>query len=820
MKWLDRNMPIKYSISNVAHSSSGLIQMHGTNSHALVPVGAVSSFEERFNNNWTTNIVTYRTSADIAADIAAAEQRVNNILNGYTTTTDLASYVDNNIGASVVQTLGSYVTRNGDAASMYSLNVIAGDIAAGFEIGALSDSASQTSYFKIMADAFAVYGQAYVNGIPEVDANGDPVYSSPLDAFGNPIPTFSITKVGSEYQSTFNGKVVFENLLNQNGTTVIDGGRIKTEFIDIGQPPGQSGSVAKHIGEYPDGASASMYPGTINDGDSYYNTTDGNIYIWNDVAWVSTAGKGIVAGFAFKQQALQPATPSGGSFNSLLPDPLDGWSDGVPADDGSGNPLWYINKWFTSNGSLPQTPSPLWAVPRIMSDKSDTNWQWNTSASQPGLPGPNGTDFGWTNSSANAVWTAISIRKVDGNWVDWTVARIKGEDGTNGSAGERGTVTTSVDYQITTQSQANGIIASVTGGAAPKNGDTIWHTSVASGTRKAFFSTSWALNTVLHVHGDAIVAGTLHAEDIIAGGTITGAKIQGAAAFFDDSQGGFGGGYALAAKSDISLFILLDGTTNFTVMAVSTLHASISVGLDVSGGKIDATWGIITRGLDHGIRASTQNVNNQWGVLTYDKTYSQEGYFPFTGSHFCFIDEASTIGDICISTDAYSNGVSQAYPYCSIAVKSKDKRVVGIISTQNQELYDFMLDLDTFAYEHYDIATKQKIRTMLTNENEQMFQKLNLNYEIGSINSVGEGMVNVCSIGGDIESGDYITSSIVKGKGMKQDDDILHNYTVAKALSDTIWSSETVGDNGCYLSSGSDGVQYKTKMVACTYHCG
>ena len=49
------------------------------------------------------------------------------------------------------------------------------------------------------------------------------------------------------------------------------------------------------------------------------------------------------------------------------------------------------------------------------------------------------------------------------------------------------------------------------------------------------------------------------------------------------------------------------------------------------------------------------------------------------------------------------------------------------------------------------------------------------------VNSVGEGAIWVCNSNGNIENGDYITSSDHLGYGEKQDDDLLHNYTVAKA---------------------------------------
>ena len=47
------------------------------------------------------------------------------------------------------------------------------------------------------------------------------------------------------------------------------------------------------------------------------------------------------------------------------------------------------------------------------------------------------------------------------------------------------------------------------------------------------------------------------------------------------------------------------------------------------------------------------------------------------------------------------------------------------------------------------------------------------------VNSVREGGIWVCNF--KVDNGDYITSSDYLGFGEKQDDDLLHNYTVAKA---------------------------------------
>jgi hypothetical protein len=73
------------------------------------------------------------------------------------------------------------------------------------------------------------------------------------------------------------------------------------------------------------------------------------------------------------------------------------------------------------------------------------------------------------------------------------------------------------------------------------------------------------------------------------------------------------------------------------------------------------------------------------------------------------------------------------------------------------------------------------------------------------ISAVGDGYVLVNNQNGDIEIGDYITTASGSGGyGCKQSDDLLHNYTVAKATDGVTWSNEST----------------TYKLLACTYHCG
>ena len=71
-----------------------------------------------------------------------------------------------------------------------------------------------------------------------------------------------------------------------------------------------------------------------------------------------------------------------------------------------------------------------------------------------------------------------------------------------------------------------------------------------------------------------------------------------------------------------------------------------------------------------------------------------------------------------------------------------------------------------------------------------------------SIYTGGDGQILVTTEGGNIEAGDYLTTSNREGQAMKQDDDLLHGYTVAKALESVDWEKE-----------GKE-----SKLIACTYH--
>ena len=83
------------------------------------------------------------------------------------------------------------------------------------------------------------------------------------------------------------------------------------------------------------------------------------------------------------------------------------------------------------------------------------------------------------------------------------------------------------------------------------------------------------------------------------------------------------------------------------------------------------------------------------------------------------------------------------------------------------------------------------------------------------VNSVGEGGICVSNTNGNIENGDYIQSSDLLGYGEKQDDDLLYNYTVAKATMDCNFELDSQYYQCNQIENG-----VRVAFIACSYHCG
>jgi hypothetical protein len=139
-----------------------------------------------------------------------------------------------------------------------------------------------------------------------------------------------------------------------------------------------------------------------------------------------------------------------------------------------------------------------------------------------------------------------------------------------------------------------------------------------------------------------------------------------------------------------------------------------------------------------------------------------QSHLNFTGQHRTLISQVPLTQYenyegmiVSADTDTYYNDnitINEALPIVSISKKIKDKSCFGVVSLKE--------DPNNYEYTAYIPREDGDIRIR--------------------VNSIGEGGIWVSNMNGNLESGDYITTSSIPGYGMKQDSEFLANYTVAK----------------------------------------
>ena len=117
--------------------------------------------------------------------------------------------------------------------------------------------------------------------------------------------------------------------------------------------------------------------------------------------------------------------------------------------------------------------------------------------------------------------------------------------------------------------------------------------------------------------------------------------------------------------------------------------------------------------------------------------------------------------------------MNESLPICTITNIDNDKKVFGVISDKE----------DTNSSREYSTGNFVSV-----------YQKNNQNEQRMYINSLGEGAIWVCNKNGNIENGDYITSTTVTGYGGKQttNEEFLTRYTVAKITCDCNFSLDKI----------------------------
>ena len=271
----------------------------------------------------------------------------------------------------------------------------------------------------------------------------------------------------------------------------------------------------------------------------------------------------------------------------------------------------------------------------------------------------------------------------------------------------------------------------------------------------------------------------------------------------------------------------------------------------------------------HGIKMENTDNSNYWNLFMSDNDHFRFAYnggakgyvdqndpnaqMNFTGQHRTFIKdtpftEAENLEGLIVSADQnkyikMSGGIetgsnaitmNETLPVVSLSVTAKDKKCFGVISASEDP---------ESRTEQYGVFGSN-------------FEKEKGDTRV-YINSVGEGAIWVTNINGPLESGDYITTSTIKGYGQKQDSEFLANYTVAKITMDCdfepviqhvqVIKKDEEGENILdehgqiqwedhptetekaykirYLDADGNitdeaNAVHKAAFVGCTYHCG
>jgi hypothetical protein len=139
--------------------------------------------------------------------------------------------------------------------------------------------------------------------------------------------------------------------------------------------------------------------------------------------------------------------------------------------------------------------------------------------------------------------------------------------------------------------------------------------------------------------------------------------------------------------------------------------------------------------------------------------------------------------------------ITEALPKIKLADKDCDKAVWGVITNHMNENYTLNGQRDLDYQSLFASPLQGRLR----------------------VNGIGEGAIWVTNINGPLANGDYICSSLIPGYGRKQDDDVVHNYTVAKAT----MSCTFVLNQSSYRCEEFtyNGQTYRRAYIGCSYHC-
>lgn len=327
-------------------------------------------------------------------------------------------------------------------------------------------------------------------------------------------------------------------------------------------------------------------------------------------------------------------------------------------------------------------------------------------------------------------------------------------------------------------------------------------------------------------NGELIVPGAITA-DLIAAGAITVDKID--ATNLDVLDGTFG---TLKTNDTTTRVQITDADNELRCYVGGTLIASIGANVISNGAFIAATspsdaWypaefsntsaggGALvcasvggytiqsdqtTSSAGQHYAGSFRNSSGGQGVIGASSGNGSYAFFaaagtygPFTGAHPGLLRKSETPepGDILIDGDVIGKSINDVICTATRSTHACEP-ALGVFSNRSALHGDTLMPaLGLLGKGEGSILTDAE------------WDHFKATHDYCTINSLGEGCINVCGENGNIAKGDLIVTSNMPGKGMRQSDDIVRSYTVARAREAVTFTSPTA-----------------TAQIACIYLSG
>lgn len=548
----------------------------------------------------------------------------------------------------------------------------------------------------------------------------------------------------------------------------------------------------------------------------------------------------------YQWSTVMPANPTGTSTYTWATGANtgytggNGWSTTVPNNPGTpliqlwtaskelivdGNTVTTTVDWTTGvtvasvgqNGAAGvQTAQPTvyqWAITIPSGPSGTSTYTWSSGTFSP-------TPSGWTTTPGTSpspgytLWGAtvslVASATQTTSTINWTTAQItaRGYAGDDGASGQTGS-SARVCYSKTTLSSLASTPATITTTGStsfPPNGSwgsgTVWQATppaiVADESlyqsdgiyNPATNQTVWNVPYLSSLKVGQLSAITANLGQVTAGNMTIGNTRQGlyvnnpsypkAVYVFQNSQTIYGLNVVNAYNTNNG-----GGAARFTSRYGFTADFAIQVNAANPNASLK-NCAIAASGASGGGIAyiGVTSANGAFAGYAASGTWS-----PFTGSHDALIEIGTVIdeGDIVIDSEIISTKICDSLTVVQKSSTANQPGALGAFVSQRP----LMAGVPAALMDNGEITDPTYVDTLAETYNNTV------------INGVGEGAVNVCGEGGNIQIGDLIVTSSIPGKGMKQADDIIRSYTVARAREAVAFNSPT-----------------EVKLVACIYLCG